>query len=237
MNPLPPRAFLRHVIRSLTTKLPAQMAGLLEAPRFAEGAAALARLGDEAHARSGAEAMTPEEASWMADRLFERWARIADAALDPAVFVVAPEELWMGDRAVQVPVSLSTLGIDDDWEAVWEGSVLPGPPGKTCTLLASPPAGEAAAEAVVRARVRARASGQRCVLLAEARVKLRRPRVTVSEDGRKLLVADQAGRPAVGARVEIGDQVMTSGAGGLVELEKGIIADAVRVEGVLVRGR
>jgi hypothetical protein len=74
--------------------------------------------------------------------------------------------------------------------------------------------------------------------VAEARVKLRRPRVTVSEDGRKLVVSDQAGRPAVGVRVEIGDQVVTSGAGGLVALEKGMGAEAaVRVEGVVVRGR
>ncbi|APR75682.1 Hypothetical protein A7982_01028 [Minicystis rosea] len=238
MNTLPPQAFLLHVVRSLTTKLPEQMSGLLEMPRFADGSAALARLADSVHARSGAEAMPPEEARWMSDRLLERWSRIAPVSLDPAVFVVAPDELWMGDRAVQAPVSLATLGIEDDWEAIWEGSVLPGPPGKTCTLSASPPAGDTAAEAVVRARVRARASGQRCVLVAEARVKLRRPRVAVSEDGRKLVVSDQTGRPAVGVRVETGDQVVTSGAGGLVELDKGMAADAgVRVEGVMVRGR
>lgn len=238
MNTLPPRALLQHLIRSLATKLPDQMAGLLDAPRFADGAAALSRLGDEAHARSGAEAMTPAEASWMADRLFERWARIADATLDPAVFVVAPDELWMGDRSAQIPVTLATLGIDDDWDAIWEGSVLPGPPGKTCTLTASPPAGEAAAEAVVRARARARANGRRCVLVAEARVKLRSPRVTVSEDGRKLLISDHTGRPAAGVRVEIGDQAVTSGPSGLVELERGMAPDTpLRVEGVVVRGR
>jgi hypothetical protein len=232
---LPPRARLAHVLQSLTTTLPGQMIGLLDAPRFAEGAGALGRLADPARAREAADAMTEEEAAWMADRLLERWARIAPVVLEPAVFVIAPAEVWLADRPARVPVSLSTIGVDDDWEAVWTGSVIPGPPGKTSVLSAPPPDGDAPVDAVVRARVRARANGQRCVLVAEARVRLRRPKVTVSDDGLRLVVTDHAGRPAVGVRVEIGEQMVTSGPGGLVELSRAPSPGAtVRVEGITV---
>lgn len=241
LSDLPPRARLLQVIRSITAALPGQMEGLLGAPRFADGAAALARLADPAHAAEAASAMPPEEAAWMADRLLSRWASIAPVVLEPTVAVVAPDAIWIGDRPARVTVSLATSGVDDDWEAVWEGSVIPGPPGKSCVISASPPEGDAPAEAVVRARVRARAGGQRCVLVAEARVPIRRPRITASDDGLRLVIADHTGKPAPGARVEVGDQIFESGPGGLVALPRAAAADLpVRVEGVfagVARGR
>lgn len=234
MSELPARARLLHVIHSLAARLPEQMTGLLDAPRFADGAAALARLSDPSHAREAVNAMVPDEATWMADRLIERWERIAPVVLEPAAFIVIPETIWLADRPARVSITLATIGVDDDWDAVWEGAVAPGPASKTSVLLAPPPEGEAPAEVSVRARVRARANGQRCLLIAEARVALRRPRVIASDDGQRFVITDHTGRPAAAVRVEIGEHVITTGANGLVELPRAPLSDTpVRVEGVL----
>lgn len=219
MNALPPRQRLGHLVRSLAKYLPGQLDGLLEHARFKDGAAALQRLAEPAHAETALARMSPEEAGWLADLLTERWSWIADIQLDPEVAIVVPEELWMGAEPIRLPLSLAAVGLDEGFEAIWEGAVLPGPPSSKATLLAKPPEGKAPAVARIRAQVRASVKGQRCVLIAQAQVVLRRPSVVVSEDRRRLLAQDHTGRPAVGCRLEIGLNVHLTGAGGLVELE------------------
>lgn len=219
MNALPPRQRLGHLLRSLAKQLPDQLDGLLENARFRDGASALQRLADPAHVEKALERMSPEEAGWLADLLTERWSWISDIQLDPEVAIVAPDELWLGAETIRVPLSLAAVGLDEGLEAVWEGAVLPGPPAASATLLARPPEGKAPGVARVRAQVRASVKGQRCVLIAQAQVTLRRPSVVVSDDRRRLLVQDHTGRPAVGCRLEIGPDVHLTGAGGLVDLE------------------
>ncbi len=232
----PPRARLTHVVRSLAAALPGQMGTLLDAPRFAEGKEALLRLAAASTADEAAAAMTPEEAARLADVLLERWSFLADPVLQPAAAILAPGEIWMGEHAVRVEVTLATSGLEEGWEAVWEGSVVEGPPAQVAVLLAQPPEGGGRAQARVRARVRGRATGGRAAG-AHRRgdgVRLRRPLVTLSDDGRRLLVKDQAEEPAVGVEVEIGAQRFVTGVGGLVELPKAAEAKApVRVQGVL----
>ncbi|MHA7630331.1 hypothetical protein [Corallococcus sp. M7] len=219
MSTLPPRQRLGHLVRSLAKSLPGQLDGLLKNARFEDGAGALQRLSDPAHVEKALARMSPEEASWLADLLTERWSWIADVQLEPEIAIVVPEEIWLGAEPIRVPLSLAAVGLDEGFEAVWEGSVLPGPPAPTATLLARPPEGKAPGVARIRAQVRASVNGQRCVLIAQAQVALRRPSVVVSDDRRRLLAQDHAGRPAVGCRLEIGPDVHVTGAGGLVELE------------------
>ncbi|RKH65331.1 hypothetical protein D7W81_17140 [Corallococcus aberystwythensis] len=210
---------MAHLLRSLSKHLPGQLDGLLENARFKDGAAALQRLADPAHVEKALARMSPEEAGWLGDLLTERWSWIADVQLDPEVAIVAPEELWLGMEPVHLPLTLAAVGLDEGFEALWEGAVLPGPPSSKATLLAKPPEGKAPEVARVRAQVRASVKGQRCVLIAQAQVALRRPSVVVSDDRRKLLAQDQSGRPAVGCRLELGPDVHLTGPGGLVELE------------------
>ncbi|WP_147443305.1 hypothetical protein [Corallococcus sp. AB011P] len=219
MSALPPRQRLGHLVRSLSKHLPGQLDGLLENARFQDGAAALQRLVDPAHVEKALVRMSPEEAGWLADLLAERWSWIADVQLDPEVAIVAPDELWVGAEPIRLPLSLAAVGLDEGFEAVWEGAVLPGPPASSATLLARPPEGKAPGIARVRAQVRASVRGQRCVLIAQAQVALRRPSVVVSDDRRRLLAQDHTGRPAVGCRLEIGPDTHVTGTGGLVELE------------------
>ncbi|WP_158616722.1 hypothetical protein [Corallococcus sp. CA054B] len=219
MSALPPKQRLGHLMRSLAKHLPGQLEGLLENARFKDGAAALQRLADPAHMEKALARMSPEEAGWLADLLTERWSWSADVQLEPEVAIVAPEELWLGAEPIRLPLSLAAVGLDEGFEAVWEGAVLPSPPASSATLLARPPEGKTPGVAKVRAQVRASVKGQRCVLIAQAQVALRRPSVVVSDDRRRLLAQDHAGRPAVGCRLEIGPDVHLTGAGGLVELE------------------
>ncbi|GMU10197.1 hypothetical protein [Corallococcus caeni] len=233
MSGLPPRQRLGHLLRSLSKNLPGQLDGLLENARFKDGAAALQRLADPSHVEKALSRMSPEEAGWLADLLTERWSWIADVQLDPEVAIDAPEELWIGAEPIRLPISLAAVGLDEGFEALWEGAVLPGPPSSGATLLARPPEGKTPEVARVRAQVRASVKGQRCVLIAQAQVALRRPSVVVSDDRRRLLAQDQSGRPAVGCRLEIGAEVHLTGTGGLVELEVPATSGALlKLEGI-----
>ncbi|RKH07360.1 hypothetical protein D7X32_01985 [Corallococcus carmarthensis] len=210
---------MEHLVRSLSKFLPSQLDGLLENARFKDGATALQRLADPGHVKNALERMSPEEAGWLADLLTERWSQIANVELDPEVAIVAPEELWIGAEPVRLMLSLAAVGLDEGFEALWEGAVLPGPPSSKATLLAKPPEGKAPEVARVRAQVRASVKGERGVFIAQVQIALRRPVVVVSDDRRRLLAQDQSGRPAVGCRLEIGSEVHLTGPGGLVELE------------------
>lgn len=233
MSELPPRQRLARVLRSLNQHLPGQLEGLLDNSRFVEGAAALRRLGDSAHLEAALARMSPEEAGWLAGVIEERWGWVAEVRLDPEVAIVAPEEVWIGAEPVRVPLALASVGLDPGFEAVWEGAVVPGPPSPKAILVANPPSGSEPAVAKVRAHVRASAGGKRCILVAQAQVQVRRPAVLVSDDRRRFIVKDQADRPAVGIRLEIGDAAHTTGPGGLVQLEEPAApGSALRVQGV-----
>jgi len=231
--PLPPRARLAHVVRSLAAALPAQVGTMLDAPRFAEGRELLRSVAS--HADRTAAALSVEEAEHLASVLLDRWRAIAEPVLEPAVAIVAPDEIWLADRATRVEITLATWGLEDDWEAVWEGSVVESTVARGALLVAAPPEGDAPASAFVRARVRARAlGGARLLLIAEAAVRLRRPVVLASDDARRLIVRDHTGSPAIGVHVEAGEQRAVSAEGGLVEFPEPLVADvSLRVEGAL----
>lgn len=227
---MPPRARLGRVVRALAHHLPAQLPDLLAHRRFADGAAALARLSAADHLQAALGAMSDEEAAWLADRLLERWSRVADPALAPEAAIAAPAEVWIGREPVTVDLVLVVDGAEPGWDVEWDGAAPGAEPGRA-TVVLDPGQGAAA----VRAHVRARAAGQRLALGAAATIEVRRPKVTVRDDRRRFVVTDQADRPAVGVVLCVGDAEHVTGAGGLVELGAAAPAGApLRVEGIAV---
>jgi len=214
---LPPRQRLVQLVRSLGRHLPQQLAPLAAHARFAEPAAALARLSDDAHLTAAVSSLAEAEAGWLADVLLERWRSLAEPVLEPIAAIVAPVELWVGREPVRVPLTLAVVGAEPGWEVVWDGATAtPGPGGTAGTAVAI--ADPAAHLITCRAHVRARAASGRVALTAAAKIALRRPVVTVRDDRRRIVVADQHGAPAVGVTLAIGDSVYTTGPGGLVEI-------------------
>jgi hypothetical protein len=236
----PPRARLQHTLRSLAQALPVEMASLLEGARFSDGVAALRRLSEEGYLQEAVAELSNEEAAWLAELLFERWSRIQTPHLLPAVALVVPEEIWLGDRPARIDISIATSGIASDYEALWHGAdAVPGAKAKAVAMV-EPFMDDGPRTLAVTVRVRARVEngGQRCLLSAEARVALRRPRVMLAADRGELFVVDQTGRPGKGVTVEIGGaRVMTNGEGKAAippELGASLEAGApIRVEQVL----
>jgi len=225
---LPAHHRLGRIVRALARHLPGQMAGLLDHQRFAAGVEALARLADPAHLDPALAVLPDVEADRLADRLLERWSRIADPVLDPEAALVAPAEIWIGREPVRVALELVVDGADPGWEAVWDGAT-PSGDGARAILTVDPTAESAAA----RAHIRARTGAIRLALTAVARIEVRRPAVTVRDDRRRLVVADHRGRPAAGVTVRVGETEHRSGPGGLVELDEAPPTGApLRVEGI-----
>jgi hypothetical protein len=224
---LPPRERLVQLMRSLGRHLPAQLAPLIGAARFSDGTSALARLADDAHLTAAVASLADNEAAWLADRIEARWRAVADPVLDPIAAIVAPTELWIGREPIRVPLAVAVVGAEPGWEVVWDNAT-PTTAGHAVAT-AEPDAHVLA----VRVHVRARTADGRVSLSAAARVALRRPTVTVREDRRRVVVADQHGAPAVGVTLMIGDASHLTGQGGLVELGQPAPPGApMRVQGI-----
>jgi hypothetical protein len=224
---LSPRHRLEQLIQSMARHLPVQLEGLLAHAKFTDGAAALRRFTDEHHVRAALAALDELEAEWLADQLLERWRAIGEPTLDPIAAIDAPHEIWVGVDPVRITVEVAVLGGEPGWEVIWDGATATTHARAVITASPSIPF------VTCRAHVRARSSTGRVALVAVARIAVRRPAVTVREDRRRLVVADQQGLPAVGVRLVIGDVEHVTGPGGLVELEHAASRGApLRVEGV-----
>lgn len=216
MTTLPPRQQVQQLVASLRRRLPGQLEGLLDHPRFAAGREALARLDDEAVAAAVA-AMPPEEAEAIAAALRERWAALAELELEPTAAIVAPDEVWLGHRPVAIPLSIEVDdGVTVD-EVAWDGATAQS--RTTASITAQPPADDRPALLAIRAHVRARTTAARTILVATARITLRQPRILLGDDHRRLIVTDHTCRPALGVVVEIGAARYVTGAGGAIELD------------------
>ncbi len=236
MGGFPPRERLVHTVSSLIRHLPEHLGELLDAERFGEGAGALGRLADPEALAAGAAAMDPAEAAWMADLLLERWARLAEVELDPAVAIVGPDDLWLSRRPRTVELRIATLGVDEGWTAEWTGDAEPGKDGRSARLTAEPPRDDGAVAARLRVRVIGRAEGRRCVLVASRAIQLRRPVISLDESRRRLVIRDQTGAPAAAVEVEVAGEPLVTGPSGLLELseplDEGVV---VRVAGAAVK--
>ena len=216
MTTLPPRQQVQQIVASLRRRLPGQLDGLLEHPRFAAGREALNRLDDDTVAAAVA-AMPPEEAAAIAAALLERWAVLADVELEPHAAIVVPDEVWIGHRPALIPLSIEVgEGVTVD-EVAWDGATSTS--ATTASITAQPPSDDRPAVLSVRAHVRARTSAGRTILVATARVTIRQPRVILGDDHRRLVATDHTGRPAVGVVVEIGGARHVAGPGGALELD------------------
>jgi hypothetical protein len=174
VSDFPPRDYLAHVVDTIARQLPTDYAHLLGTERFAEEATLLERLRRPEHRAAATAAMSPAEAERLAERLLARWARIAEAKLEPAVAIIGPDEVWLGDEPRTITLSLTTLGLDDGWEAQWIGDLAVAEDGRTAELKLEPPVGEQPVTVSAGVRVMGRAGGKRCVMSAQRRIDLRR---------------------------------------------------------------
>jgi hypothetical protein len=223
---IPPRAELTQVVLSLARHLRTQLP-LVADKRFAEGAAALTRLADEHRVEVAAASVGDAEAAWLSAVLRERWAYLAEPQLEPFAVIVAPREIWIGPEPIRVPLEVAVVGVEPGWEIMWDGATA------TTAGHAHAVADPAAGELACRAHVRARTSAGRTILIATARISVRRAAVAVRDDLRRLVVTDQHGTPAENVSLAIGDHMYRTGPGGLVELGHAAPRGArLRVEGV-----
>jgi hypothetical protein len=246
MSRLPPRARLAQTLGALARTLPGQLPALLEASRFDDLRPALARLADPDRAAAAAAAMAEEEAAWLAELLLARWAAVAPLVLEPAAAILAPREIWLGRQARLVPLEVVVDGLEEGWQATWEGDLCGETTAASVRLMVRPPAGDGPAVATARVRVAGRAEGKRTLLIDHVRLPVRVPRLALSADRRQLLVRDQEERPAAGVVVAVGEEEWRSDSRGLVRLPEplgekdatvrveGVRVEAVRVEGMRV---
>lgn len=232
VSALPPRQRLARVLRGLARQLPGQVAVLLGDRRFADGRAALGRLGDDAALRAAVDAIGPDEAAWLADQLLERWRRLGPVTLEPEAAIDGPDEIWVGATPVRVELAVLVVDAEPGGDVIWDGATAGPDPTRAVVVITSP--GDAAATLSVRAHVRARAATGRVALVATARIAVRAPRVVVSDDRTRLIATDQTGRPAVGAPVTVGPHALVAGPGGLVVFDVAPEPGAaIHVHGVL----
>jgi hypothetical protein len=147
---------LLRVLVALARHLPDQLAELLPAERFADGRAALARLGDPDDLQRQLGALGDEEAGYLTTELLRRWAAVAPVTLDPLALLSGPATVRRGE-----PVTLALLveGLDDGWTVAWSGAQ-PGDDQTTATVVADAQAGTAR----VTARVMGRGQTGRTIL-------------------------------------------------------------------------
>ena len=231
MSQLPPKAHLERVLGALAKHLPAQLAVLIEAPRFDEERGILERFTDGDWAHRAVVAMTEAEAGWLADLLLERWAAVGEVLLDPVAAIKGPREVWVGKRSQSLRLEVIVEGLDQGWSATWRGDIVGDATGPVVLVEAIP--SHSAAFASAQVRVEGRVGDKRTLLLAQTRIPVRVPRLLISEKGTQILVQDQDERPAVGVAVRIGDgEYRTDSAGRILLDESAAEGSEIRVEGV-----
>ncbi|GAA3389440.1 hypothetical protein [Cryptosporangium minutisporangium] len=124
--PVPPTMLLAHVLTALGDWLPRHFGPLLEADRFTDGCAVLARLATPEGAAAASGWLDPPEAARLTDLILARWAVLGPVEVLPLAVVVGPDESHHEYR-------LATYGLDDGWTARWSGPVTPAADGRTAT--------------------------------------------------------------------------------------------------------
>jgi hypothetical protein len=160
------------VARTILRRLPSDYAHLLASGHFAEEAVLLERLSRPEHLAAAAAAMGPDEAARLADRLLARWGRIGDGELAPAVAIVGPDEVRLGDEPRTITLAVATLGVDDGWEARWIGDLDVAEDGRSAALRLDAPSAGAPVSVSVGVRLIGRTTGKRCALSATKSIRL-----------------------------------------------------------------
>jgi hypothetical protein len=235
VNDFPPRDYLAHVAGAIARRLANDYEELLATERFTEEAALLERLRRPEHVSEGVAYMEPAEAGWLAERLLARWARVADVELGPAVAIVGPDQVWLGDEPQVVTLRLATLGIEDGWDTEWMGDVSVAEDGRSAELKLYPPDGRAPSTLSVGVRLIGRVGDERRVLSALRSLRLRRPVVTLDESRRQLDLRDQSGEPGARVELEVAGETFASDETGSLMLPQPLPEGAsLRVGGVAV---
>lgn len=225
MTAFPPRARLQAVLAGLARHLPESHAVLVEAPELSDGRAALAALGDADMRDRVAAALTEGEAGWMADRIVRNWSRIGGVRIEPAACLVGPEDVWVPGLTATVSLSVAVTGLAPGWTVRWPDGAQVGADGVSAEIQVATPPGTTAAAHNASVRVIGRiadtteAGGRREVLAARHTIALRRPIVSIGDGGRAIIVRDQAGLPAAGLRLVVGETEATLPEDGVLALE------------------
>ena len=198
---LPPRQRLELVLASLCRHLPGQLGVLLDDARFNDARNPLMRLADPRWAAEASAAMTAEEAAWMAEELWGCWSRIGHPTLEPLARLILPDEVWVHNKPVRVPIQLVVLGLDPGWRVQWTGSVIAGDPP---ILLVDPPR-SGAQQSRIQVDVIGAIQGQQRQISLQTEVLLRCPHILFDDSRTCLAIRDQDGLPAGAVRVQIGD--------------------------------
>ncbi|MDG1484519.1 MAG: hypothetical protein P8R54_33340 [Myxococcota bacterium] len=222
LDQLPPRQRLELVLASLCRHLPGQLGGILDDHRFNDTRSPLMRLSDPRWAVEAAAAMSEPEAAWMAEVLWQRWAQLGQPVLEPTARLGLPDEVWIGEHPVRVPVRLVVLGMDAGWTVRWRGSVLDGDPP---ILFAEPPRSEVWLSQV-QVELNGTSQGQPRQLFLRAEVRLRRPAIVFDDSRTCLAIRDQDGVPAGRVQVVIGEVARESSREGLLVTEQPFPAGA-----------
>jgi len=222
LGQLPPRQRLELVLASICRHLPGQLGGILDDPRFNDTRSPIMRLADPRWAVKAAAAMSEPEAAWMAEALWNRWAQLGQPVLEPTARLELPDEVWIGEHPVRVPVRLVVLGMDAGWTVRWRGSVLDGDPP---ILFAEPPR-SGVWLSQVQVELSGTSQGQPRQLLRRAEVRLRRPAIIFDDSRTCLAIRDQDGVPSGRVQVVIGEVARESSREGLLVTERPFPAGA-----------
>lgn len=146
------RSELDRLLAAMADRLDTQLEGLLAADRFAEGRAALVRLGAAEH-RSRLADLEPEDAAWLAAELRRRWGRVGEAIMEPHMWIEEDPGAGPGVR-----LTVRVDGLEEGWTVAWSGAESDGGDGVSASVDAQAPQ--------VTARVMGRGPGGRVILTA-----------------------------------------------------------------------
>lgn len=232
---LPPKAQLARILDSLAQHLGPQLETLLAHDRFADGAAALARMASPEHRDAVLSLVGEEEAAWLSEQLLATWAEVGEIRLAPIAAIQGPTEVWLGPGTFTLSLTLQLVDIEAT-EVSWSGGGSPSADGLSLSLQLRRPSEGDPDELGILARVTGRTRAGRALLRARHTLLVRVPRLVLDDSRTRLRVLDQADRPGAGVSLSVGEEEHVADAQGLVRLDRPLGDDVpVRVEGVRVR--
>lgn len=223
--PLPARLRLTRITEALAVAGLAPYSALLAAPRFTDGAEALARLGARGGVARAVDAVpTDDEAGRLATALVHAAAALGGVALAPATGIVGPSAVWVTDHPRACAWSVAVDGLEPGWSCVWDDDGLRRSTERTI--------GPEPGKLTLAVRVTGRAGGEREVLRDILDVEVRRVNLRVRPDRLGFVLVDDQGIPGGGVDVRVGDWALRTDASGAVALAAPIGAGAILVDGV-----
>ncbi|MEQ1955838.1 hypothetical protein [Mesorhizobium sp. CN2-181] len=219
-----PHHRLAAIVDRLQREVPDRFGILLAAPTFSRGKAALDALSRPGRQGAVIADLSVEEVNWLADELERRWTRLVPVRMEGGVQLICPREVWLPGGGARIDLQVRAPQLVDGWEVTWPDRAVPhGPASASLEVTESQ-----APVTVIRVRVAGRRlpDGPREALHASARIELRRPVWSLSDDGTRVRVHDAAGYPAAGIMFEIEGKTQKTDEDGEIRVEMPPAAEA-----------